>query len=512
MAVDDTQDSDDGETVNDGMIANAQGAVGVVHATSEAVDEQLGSIQAAADQQVDEIDTVASDISDLSATIEEVSASADEVSETTDRAATATAAAREAADDATDAMETASTATAEVQNQVEILERKVSQINEVVEVITEIAERTNMLALNASIEAARSGKDGDGFAVVADEVKSLAEESQSRTEEIETAATEIQSVTDEVSDVLTKAVDAVDTGTDRVETVDEELDTVTDGIQSAATGVDEVSAAIRDGAEAANRIAGVTERTTDAAHDIKDAVSEIHDERSDTTDMLGEIDDVLSAARESREQRLAAGETVPTGIGAFDRQTGGLPAGSRNVITADTADERSQPSGVDTAVAEFVATAIDAGWAVSLSPTETLDRRQLATVLEQSVNVTLADALATDRLFVLDLFGSWSHGENVMDVTRHGLAEANSRVDAKRDRPLLVIGNIAGELALMGEQAVRENTYENDGDVLSEDDLVCNVIEKSVVSDQLTSFYVGAADRHCHLDGDAPTRRRRSKH
>ena len=489
-----TQDTDS----NDDMIANAQGAVGVVHTTAEAVDDRLESIQSTATQQVDEMESVASEVSDLSATIEEVSASADEVSETTDRAATATTAGREAAAEATDAMETASTATEQVQSQVKTLERKVSQINEVVDVIDQIAERTNLLALNASIEAARAGEDGDGFAVVAEEVKSLAEESQTRTEEIESAVTEIQDVTAAVTDALDAAVAAVETGADEIETADDELDVVTEEIQSAAAGIDEVSIAVQQGADAATRVASVTEETADAARGIEDSVGEIHDERADTTDLLAEVDDVLSAAREGREARLRAAETIPTGLDEFDRN-GGLPAGSRSVITADTDESAVGEEGVDKAVATCCAAAIDAGWAVSLSPTATMDRRTLASALTATAEVTMADALASNRLFVLDLFGSWEAGENVIDVTTHGLDAANARVDSKRDRPLFVIGNIAGELDLMGEHAVRENTYENDGDVLSDDDLVVNIVDRAVVPDQLTSFYVGAADRRCEL-------------
>ena len=489
-----TQDTDS----NDDMIANAQGAVGVVHTTAEAVDDRLESIQSTATQQVDEMESVASEVSDLSATIEEVSASADEVSETTDRAATATTAGREAAAEATDAMETASTATEQVQSQVETLERKVSQINEVVDVIDQIAERTNLLALNASIEAARAGEEGDGFAVVAEEVKSLAEESQTRTEEIENAVTEIQNVTAAVTDALDAAVAAVETGADEIETADDELDVVTEEIQSAAAGIDEVSIAVQQGADAATRVASVTEETADAARGIEDSVGEIHDERADTTDLLAEVDDVLSAAREGREARLRAAETIPTGLDEFDRN-GGLPAGSRSVITADTDESAVGEAGVDKAVATCCAAAIDAGWAVSLSPTATMDRRTLASALTATAEVTVADALASNRLFVLDLFGSWEAGENVIDVTTHGLDAANARVDSKRDRPLFVIGNIAGELDLMGEHAVRENTYENDGDVLSDDDLVVNIVDRAVVPDQLTSFYVGAADRRCEL-------------
>jgi len=504
--------TDQQPTVNDGMIANAQGAVGVVLTTSEAVDDQLESIQQAATMQVEDMDSVANDISDLSATIEEVSSSADEVSETTDRAATAATAGREAADEATDAMATASEATETVQAHVDTLEQKVTQINEVVDMIDQIAERTNLLALNASIEAARAGEEGDGFAVVAEEVKSLAEESQSRTEEIETTVDEIQAVTGEVTEALDDAVDAVDTGADEVETADEKLDVVSEEVGSAAAGIDEVSMAIRQGAEAANRVASVTDETTDAAHEIEAAVSDSYDERADMTDLLGEIDDVLDAAREAREQRLSDAERVPTGIDAFDRQAGGLPAGSRNVITTDTSDEAIRNKVVDSAVAECVAAAIDAGWAVSLSPTATLDRRRLAGVLKQTASVTLDDALASNRLFVLDLYGSWSHDENVIDVPTHGLDGANARVNSRRDRPLLIIGNIAGELDLMGEEAVRENTYENSGDVLSDDDLVVNVVDEAAVPEQLASFYIGAADRQCRLNDQRAGQRQPLQH
>ncbi|CCQ37113.1 transducer protein Htr34 [Natronomonas moolapensis 8.8.11] len=483
--------------IEDGLIVNAQGAVDVVHETSRSVDSQLASIREAAGAQVEDMDSVVDDVTDLSATIQEVAAGADEVSETTDRAAAAATEGREATDEAADAMTTAAAATRRVQTQVEALADHVERIDRVVETIDRIADETNLLALNASIEAARADDDA-GFSVVAEEVKSLAEESRSETERIEDAVGEIQSVTADVSDALGSAVEAVETGTERIEAAESELDVVDEEMAAAAAGVDEVSTAVAEGADTSTRVADACSATADAARDIDRAVEAIDEERADTTDLLAEIDDALSSVRRRREARLEAARTVPTGIDDFDG--GGLPVGSRSVIVTDTTDDPALERTVAETVAECCATAIDAGWAVSLSPPPALEQSTLADALRRHAGVTATDALAGDRLFVLDLFGSWSADDNVIDVTETGLERANERVDATRDRPLFVIGTVAGECELMGEAAARETAYENDGDVLGDDDLVLNVVDEASVSAQLRSFYTGAADRSCRID------------
>ena len=485
-------------SIEDGLIVNAQGAVDVVHETSRSVDSQLASIREAAGTQVEDMDSVADDVADLSATIQEAAAGADEVSETTERAATAATEGREATDEAASAMTTAAAATRQVQTQVEALADHVERIDRVVETIDRIADETNLLALNASIEAARADDDA-GFSVVAEEVKSLAEESRSETERIEDAVGEIQSVTADVSDALDSAVEAVETGAERIEAAESELDVVDEEMTAATAGVDEVSTAVSEGADASTRVAGACSGTADAARDIDRAVETIGEERTDNTDLLTEIDDALSSVRRRREARLEAAQTVPTGIDGFDAD-GGLPAGSRSVIVTDTTDDPALERTVAGAVAECCATAIDAGWAVSLSPPPALDRSTLADALRRHAGVTATDALAGDRLFMLDLFGSWSADDNVIDVTETGLERANEQVDAARDRSLFVIGTIAGECELMGEAAARETAYENDGDVLGDDDLVLNVVDEASVSAQLRSFYVGAADRSCRIE------------
>lgn len=75
----------------------------------------------------------------------------------------------------------------------ESLSEKSTSIGEIIGMIDKVTEQTSLLSLNASIEAARAGEAGKGFAVVASEISKLAEESKNSTGAIEKIISEIQS-------------------------------------------------------------------------------------------------------------------------------------------------------------------------------------------------------------------------------------------------------------------------------------------------------------------------------
>ncbi|ARS90577.1 methyl-accepting chemotaxis protein [Natrarchaeobaculum aegyptiacum] len=474
---------------DDDVLATAQGAIGVVHQTSETVDDELEAINDLATVQVESMIAVAEDVSDLSATIEEVASSASEMANRSERAADAVEAGTQASTDAAAAMDDVVEIVETVATDVDRLAESVERIDEIVDVISGIADETNLLALNASIQAAQAGEDGAGFGVVANEVKSLANQSQERASEVEGVVSEITAATETLTERLESAVEVAETGAERAGDAEAELETVSGAVDDVATGLEEVSGATSEGAKASERVAHRCDETADSAEQIDDAIDEIEAMRSRQTDMIGEVDHALEVATDARRNRFGNGPKVPAGVRGIDA-AGGIPEGCRGVV--EVASGTPGPD-VDDVVASLVASALANEYAVSLSLTESLDRRTLERTCRDR-DVDLRRAFDRDDLFVIDLFDTWRDDENVFDVRSRSLGDVNERIDRRRDRRLLVIGNIAGEIHAFGEQAARETTYDNDGGVLEAADTVVNVVGEAVPA-TLGEFYAGAADQ-----------------
>jgi hypothetical protein len=477
------------------MIANAAGALDVVRTASATVDAELDAIAGEASSQVDDANAAVDDVSSLSATIEAVAATATAVSEQSERAASEAAEGRAAAAEATEALREAREAGAAALERIDALTTQIDRIAEALAGIDDIADQTNMLALNASIEAARAGDGSDGFAVVAEEIKSLAGESQSQADDIDALLTDVRAATDETVAQLERAVERIDRGTGRAEETTAAFDDVTEAVEETAADIGSVSAAADEQAATSERVAATVESVAASAESAERDIETIRDARSEQTEMLSEVEDALDSVAGSRERDLADAERIPTGIDGLDGLCdGGIAQGGRAVVRHDG----SAP--VARFVAQLCAAAIADGRAVSLSPPPGFDRATLDAALH-AVDTGVDEALAADRLFVLDMFDDWAGGRNVFALDRRSLGEVNERSAERRDRPLLVVGNVAGEIEVLGERAARAARYDNDDGVLESTDTVVNVVDDSTVSDSVAAFYGGAADQVLSLAG-----------
>ncbi|ELZ29328.1 MCP domain-containing signal transducer [Halosimplex carlsbadense 2-9-1] len=477
------------------MVANAAGALDVVRTASATVDAELDAIAEEAGRQVDEADSAVDDVSSLSATIEEIAATATAVSEQSERAASEAAEGREAAAAATETLREAREAGQAALERIDALTTQIDRIAEALSGIDDIADQTNMLALNASIEAARAGDGSDGFAVVAEEIKSLAGESQSQADDIDALLADVRDATDETVAQLERAVERIDRASDRSAETKAAFDDVTDAVDETAADIGSVSAAADEQATTSERVAATVERVAESAGSVERDIETIRDARSEQTEMLAEVEEALESAAGSRERELAEAVRIPTGIDGVDALCdGGIPQGGRAVVRHDGAGP------VGRLLAQLCAAAIADERAVSLSAPPGLDRATLDAALD-AVGTGVDEALATDRLFVLDMFDDWGAGRNVFDLDRRSLSDVNERTADRRDRPLLVVGNVAGEIEVLGERAARAARYDNDDGVLESTDTVVNVVDDASVSDSFAAFYAGAADQVLSLTG-----------
>ncbi|WP_020198177.1 methyl-accepting chemotaxis protein [Vibrio owensii] len=183
--------------------------IGSCKSTMESINESdLGTKQIVAafvansEQELQEIEQIATAATELSAT-------AREVADNAVNAERANAVMSEAIENGVQVLDRTQTIVSDINSSlgsafaiVSELRAYSEEINPIVEMISSVSEQTNLLALNAAIEAARAGEYGRGFAVVAEEVRALAERTQKSTVNIQEVVARLQAKSNEADEIM----------------------------------------------------------------------------------------------------------------------------------------------------------------------------------------------------------------------------------------------------------------------------------------------------------------------
>ncbi len=200
-------------------------------AMTEIMTLSMSETKESAQEEFNEIDQLATAMSEMSSTVQTVAGHAQSASSLTENASKQAQTGQRFVKSTVGKMSELSKDISKSAQAVNQVEERVESISSVVGTIQSISEQTNLLALNAAIEAARADEAGRGFAVVADEVRNLAQRTQKATVEIQEMISQLQNSANSAVELMEKSVVEVAEGVELVTNAGSELDGIVAQVQ-----------------------------------------------------------------------------------------------------------------------------------------------------------------------------------------------------------------------------------------------------------------------------------------
>ena len=251
-----------------------------IMAGTEQVEAGASMSATAMEQQNEEVEHLATAMTEMASTASEVAANAQSAAEAVQVADSAVSRGVEAVGHTVESIEQLSHQMDSAVEKVQELEQDTASIETILGVINEIAGQTNLLALNAAIEAARAGESGRGFAVVADEVRSLAARTQDSTLEIRDKIEKLQGGVAAVVSVMDQSKQTTNISMEKAETanqtnaeVRENIRKITDMNLQIASAAEEQSLVAEEMNRNTSNISSLSQQVKDSASQAADAMT-----------------------------------------------------------------------------------------------------------------------------------------------------------------------------------------------------------------------------------------------